>query len=857
MASESTTASEVDEEEDSLFGSPPPSPGRSQAGRSPSPALALPSSVNGMSSATQNVGTIALPGSHPYSELPVNPLALSLSHPTVPRPPAQGVNPPHWAQQQAAPACPPSVASSPSRSQSAAPPTRPRKKTIKSKSKESTPRLPGPEIPLPDPSIPPPANFLRNQSALLGTAGLVGGVKPAKLSTHRQNRGTTASNPIVVEDEEETPVIGRSRFRHPYIKPIDPSLLPAPTNQEIVAMLIGQKDIFPVLENILKLIAAGSSEPAPNQQQQQARASSSNNSRSSSAAPPLKKRKLNRVPAGATDWDVPYPFAQGEGPDAYRTTWERERGKQLISQLVNLIKTAARKAATKNYLRDEEVRRKMLEEQWRTREDEARKQEELRVSAAGEKRVRGYYRPATAVYGLEGEEARAAIEEMHEVLADNSNGRRESRLSLSEPAPPLPPPPPSNTDTPTSIASSQSQPSTPFDQLISSLLAASPQQGLPSANMPSANTNALFSPNYQASVNLVPSTPSTSIISPTQSSEGVDQALFDSWMNVLQSFPVPSEGFTQAQSLDAQTPSAMSAASPSASDTFGFFDDGGFNFGSMGMDFGDPSTGGSLPEFDALMASFPQQPDVDNGMDIDSVGTPKQLPMDHLIDPQLLSISIPQPLHPANISGSSNSSTQPPSLAPSPIPSTSSFGGNHDPLTPTSATWDISLPDVFTGTENTMQDGSIEARQDGEHDDQVSAMLAVFDNIPKDIKGKRREVLPVETVPEYQPQLEQAEPSPPPPLSPATTSTSRPSESRTTLISSASLLSVPPMLAALNVKKNSPLIKADILKRARERRLQILEELQRVKIQLWETTIEQGALAHLVKFYNDIETTKV
>ncbi|KAF8808710.1 hypothetical protein BYT27DRAFT_7052448, partial [Phlegmacium glaucopus] len=62
-------------------------------------------------------------------------------------------------------------------------------------------------------------------------------------------------------------------------------------------------------------------------------------------------RKLNRVPAGATDWDVPYPFQEGEGPDEYYKTWERERGKHLVAQLVKLIKGAARKAATKNYLR--------------------------------------------------------------------------------------------------------------------------------------------------------------------------------------------------------------------------------------------------------------------------------------------------------------------------------------------------------------------------------------------------------------------------------------------------------------------------------------------------------------------------
>ncbi|KAF9468088.1 hypothetical protein BDZ94DRAFT_1148100, partial [Collybia nuda] len=179
---------------------------------------------------------------------------------------------------------------------------------------------------------------------------LVGGIKPANLSVHRHTRGTNPSNPIVVEDEDE-PILGRAtNFRHPYIHPIDPNLLPTPSTQDVVAMLIGQKDIFPVLESILRLIASGAGPhiPHPSAPSRPSRPVSSE-----TLLPPTKKRKLNRVPAGAVDWDVPYPFPQGEGPEAYRTTWERERGKQLISQLVSLIKNAARKAATKIFIQNQ------------------------------------------------------------------------------------------------------------------------------------------------------------------------------------------------------------------------------------------------------------------------------------------------------------------------------------------------------------------------------------------------------------------------------------------------------------------------------------------------------------------------
>ncbi|OBZ72226.1 hypothetical protein A0H81_07941 [Grifola frondosa] len=68
-----------------------------------------------------------------------------------------------------------------------------------------------------------------------------------------------------------------------------------------------------------------------------------------SQAPPLKRRKLSSVPAGAADWDVPYPFQAGQGPENYYTNWERERGKQLLADLVQLVQNAAKKAATKAY----------------------------------------------------------------------------------------------------------------------------------------------------------------------------------------------------------------------------------------------------------------------------------------------------------------------------------------------------------------------------------------------------------------------------------------------------------------------------------------------------------------------------
>jgi hypothetical protein len=82
--------------------------------------------------------------------------------------------------------------------------------------------------------IPRPAHFLRNQQNLLGEAGLV---KPSTI-THIHG---TSFNPIVVDDED-IPILGW-QFKDSRHHFSDPSVLAAPTNEDIVSVLIGQKDI--------------------------------------------------------------------------------------------------------------------------------------------------------------------------------------------------------------------------------------------------------------------------------------------------------------------------------------------------------------------------------------------------------------------------------------------------------------------------------------------------------------------------------------------------------------------------------------------------------------------------------------
>ena len=693
---------EHDEDQDSLFGSPPPSP------RTPWAALSLPSASIcdnerrlSTSTDTQNVGTIALPGSHPYSELPLNPLALSLNHTTVHRPPAQSQEQPTTtASQNIQPWQPPPAQNKGSKnSRSSHSPI------------SSVPPSRDPEFSLPDPTAPPPTHFLRNQQNLLGKAGLVAGVKPSAI-THI--RGATSFNPIVIDDED-TPILGRRSQSRDSYRHIDPSLMAAPTNEDIVSVLIAQKDIFPVLDGILGIIGKGATRPTPT--------TSFRSWNDSSKHPPIKRRRLNRVPAGATDWDVPYPFQEGEGPDEYHKTWERKRAKDLVAQLVKLIKLAARKAAVKNHLRKEEARQAIWE-----------------------------------------------------------------KLMESEPLklePQNQPPPPSQVS---------------FDSIISSLVAAQSSHTSSQASMPDLGDVINTVGN-----NLDNTGESSSASSSTANAVPDDlEALISSMLNSL----------PQDQGIGT-TPVPSSSSSS------------------------------SQQQLSSLIG-------------------------DEAIDPALLALSV-QPVSDENLSMSQ---------AVSPVPSMSSSGGA-GPMTPTSSAWD---PDIFMGFgqgvfrptlwNDVFSQGAYQGSiTEGGGWDEVGQITGDFLSVgmteegnmtppmvgkEDEGRGKGREVLrtnplgfsladatiipaqnPCDTTlmgmpqssddivlpPDEQPEQQHSTPVPAPPAPP------RPKNTTTTTFSQSR--------------------KEDILRHAREKQRQVREELDRVKTQLWETTIEQAALVHLLKRYEN------
>ncbi|KAJ4494948.1 hypothetical protein C8J55DRAFT_498016 [Lentinula edodes] len=472
------------EEEESLFGSPPPSP---RIGRSPSPILALPSR-SGSIVKLQNVGTIALPGSHYISELPVNPLALPSSFSTQaaakPLAPFQisaghfgGPMSPHHSSSSSTPSSSRASSQGPLSGQSKGKHGRRRRED-----ESRVVRVPPPEIPLPDPTGPPPANWLRSQSALLGHAGLIGGVKTSTLS-NRHFRGSTAKNPIVIDDNQHS---NQQQHHHPSPKRSRPAPryqlplcldLPAPSIQEIVRILIKQREIFPILRNILKLSRNGFP------------GFTKDTNNSPSPGPVPKKRKLNKVPAGAVDWDVPYPFQPGEGPEAYSATWEQTRGKQLVSQLVSLIKAASRKAAIRKYMEQD----RQLELQTTMQGHDLMKEWEHAMP-----KVEGHYRLETTLYGLPD----MPLQDI-DILADASNN------------------PVKSSDLP--VRSSPAPESSPFDELLASLLTVSPKSGdLNEAAASPSNLGSLF-----ANTGAQESTPE------------LDQSVIDNWMSIFQTYQVP------------------------------------------------------------------------------------------------------------------------------------------------------------------------------------------------------------------------------------------------------------------------------------------------------------------------------
>ncbi|SJL09622.1 uncharacterized protein ARMOST_13002 [Armillaria ostoyae] len=812
---------------ESLFGSPPPSP--VIQGRSPSPLLALPgssSSVGICRGSAQNVGTIALPGSHLDSELPINPLALSLSY--SPRPPAQDQvssapsnrrHPIHastFASATATSAALSSSSSTPasSRSSSLAPnhtSTTKKKKLLKRKA-TTYERPPPPEIPLPDPSEPPPSNFLRSQNALLGTAGLVAGVKPSTI-THKDTRGMTSNNPIVIDDNPPPPP-------QPVSKPLL-SLFPAmnslglshPSNQEIVRILVRQKAIFPLLEEILKLIASGSIRPSPSWRRDYQPGSA-------------KRRKLRHVPAGANDWDVPYPFARGEGPEEYDANWAKERCKQLVSQLVGLIKTATRKAALKSYLQQLKLK-EAVSHMHTSRDSESCTPEPL-CKAEEENHFVGV--------------------DAHNALSASSHPTNESPpaadVTYSEHT--AFPMTAAHAVSPSSLldAPDFSQNAT-VDQLLESLLAVSSSDALTS----------------DLDTSLTSSTSSSNAFS--DSSGDNQQWLFDNWMSIFESFPVPESGLADLPPFSPHTENSL---------PFSPLPDLPVDFGNLELletapeasvasatelwgDAFDVTTPVTVPLDTEASTNVLQGKDTSFPCGCESTAPTEDVvsftleasssthasqihhpPHDSVIDPVLLGHA-----RPLCINTFLDIDAGPPSLVSSPMPSMSSMG-DLELLTPSSSVWEVNLPDVVSaaGSEDGLS-GSVRIPDGNLDPSQGMLRRAIRNNALAHLRFGNKGV---SFDPEIRKSVEKE--ADVRNVLPMLVSSVLPSCRVDTPTFAPSPASTPDSVALPTPRAVS---REQLLRRANTRRAQIADAIVKARTALWETTIEGGVLAHLARYY--------
>ncbi|KAH7884719.1 hypothetical protein F5I97DRAFT_1891490 [Phlebopus sp. FC_14] len=782
--------SHLDEgDQDSLFGSPPPSPAR---GRSPAPITLVQRGETSSGIATptagapeKNVGTIALPGSHmSCSELPANLPAARLSLPCHTsglgplsaqahdrdHPPAltysEVVSLPRSRSSRAGSVL--SASRSSTSSTRSATVVR-KRKTYKAKS--ITPVSP-PPIPIPGPHEPTPPNFLRSQSALLGLAGVVGSVKPAHLHTHERGSihsqssraeargdGSTPANPIVVDEDE--PRAERSPvFIQDQLDQVNLGKLQA----KVLVTLARQKNIFPVLESLIKLLG-GVPHATPSvypQTEPFARpygygirdtpAPTSTDSTSASASrsstvstdtsddrspPPPKRRKLSRVPAGATDWDVPFPFASGEGPEAYRATWAQERGKQLVVQLLEVLKDAVDKAMARS-----------AKKSLRRGREAPGKGSQSNVGMTSERHAEQAPHPTIEV---------DAVEETSSNMLPSTGG---------------------------------GDPASPLNRFLTALCGAEPfARGL------SEELETLTAEGAREGGD-------------GQESAPFDHAAFEEWLSQLEAF-VPPE----------------SSASGPGPDVFS--DLGHDNANVVGFD--ESSLSGP-----SSRASLQQE-------SVDSTAT-SHIITDDSIDPILLGISIKDamslPLKPQSTMHATtpmSPATRPQlqsheHMAPTPPPPPLTFSPRTslssltEPLTPHSDAF--GEPAIYMSTGADHYHDYVQAQSNVETVD--SAVVA-----PGSYSPTQGQTIMARTAPEPSQTEEpqrltaiqkgkgKAIATPTPRASSKSTTTSR--------------------------GKKVSLAKDDILERARERRRQLVAEIERAKIELWETSIEGGVLIHLAK----------
>ena len=302
-------------EADSLFGSPPPSPAR---GRSPS--LALPEHPDTQPSVAQNVGTIALPGSHDRSsEPPVIDPALPSGNTNVPR-----LRPP------ALPA--------PARVPPASRPTRAPSRPARVPSRR------------PEPA---PSHTAHTDRTLRDLVGLISHFEPVATAPatrpppiavppqSNEHPPGSSQNPILIDAPGPTDAVNSALVALACTAASALKLPPAhhdvPLSQPIVNNVLyyikHDPALIPTLQATHDYLASVPTQPLR-----------SFSHVTTNQPNPKKKRRRKyegpQIPAGAGHWDVPFPFAPGQGPNDYPSQWHLGRGRRVLGDLLGLFERA-------------------------------------------------------------------------------------------------------------------------------------------------------------------------------------------------------------------------------------------------------------------------------------------------------------------------------------------------------------------------------------------------------------------------------------------------------------------------------------------------------------------------------------
>lgn len=108
--------------------------------------------------------------------------------------------------------------------------------------------------------------------------------------------------------------------------------VPASLHDMVLGQLAKDPNVVPLLQAIVEYVYKTNLVPA------QSRLLKPSFAIPESDVRPIKRRRLQRVPAGAEGWTIPFPFPQGEGPQHYREMWEMKRLIVLLGSLIRNLK---------------------------------------------------------------------------------------------------------------------------------------------------------------------------------------------------------------------------------------------------------------------------------------------------------------------------------------------------------------------------------------------------------------------------------------------------------------------------------------------------------------------------------------